>query len=312
MMNRRVLLHVGFHKTGTTFLQDHVFNHPGRGFSSPWSIRGGEAVENFVLTHAARFQAQEINREFFSAMEELHLDEKLMPVISHEDLSGYPQSFRYYGSTVAKRLHETFPNAQILIGVREQKSILRSMWGEYIRSDGDRTIQEYFGDGVERLGFRPICRFDHFEYPLLINQYIELFGRDRVQVLPLELLRNDSLAYEQVVHDFCDTGLNAEIAHPVSNVGFGARTLSIQRVLNRITKIPWLWSGDYDSLPLVSRVKLRMVRELERVIPKSWHEKEDKKIRDYIAEATGDYFRESNRELAELTGYDLASLGYDV
>jgi hypothetical protein len=311
-MNRPVLLHVGFHKTGTTYLQDHVFDHPHRGFRSPWSVGSGEAVEHFVLTHPSRFCPQEINQKFFAASDALNLDEKLMPVISHEDLCGYPQAGRYYGSDAAKRLHDTFPDARILIGVREQKAMLRSTWGQYIRSDGDRSIEEFFGNGAERTGFRPICRLDHFEYPLLVNQYIELFGRDRVQVLPFELLRLDPLAYEQTVHKFCDTKLNAETVHSASNVGFGARTLSMQRKLNRVAKMPWLWDGDYNGLPLLTRAKLRTVRLLDRFIPKSWHEKEEKRIRDYIASVTGTYFRESNRELAEISGWDLASFKYDL
>lgn len=311
-MNRRVLLHIGFHKTGTTFLQDHVFDPPGRGFASPWSIVGGEAVEQFVLKHPGRYVASETRREFFEAVDAMGRDEKAVPVISHEDLCGYPANHRYYGHEVAGRLHETFPDAQVLIGVREQKSMLRSLWGQYVRKDGEWSLSEFFGDGVERLGFRPICRLDHFEYPLLINRYRALFGADRVRVLPYELLRRDPLAYEQVVHDFCETGVRAEVAHPASNVGLGALTLAIQRRLNRFIKAPPLWGGDYDALPLAYRAKQRTIRMLEKSIPKSWHQREDRRIRSFIENLVGDTYKESNRELSELSGYDLGALGYDV
>lgn len=311
-MNRRVLLHIGFHKTGTTFLQDHVFGTSGRGFSSPWSIVGGEAVEHFVLTHPARYSPDDTRNDFFAAVDALGLDEKAVPVISHEDLCGYPANYRYYGPEVATRLHATFPDAQVLIGVREQKSMLRSLWGQYVRKDGDWTLVDFFGDGVTRPGFRPICRLDHFEYPLLVNRYIELFGKDRVQVLPYELLRSDPLGYEQTVHDFCGTGLTAEVAHPASNVGLGAMTLSIQRWMNRFTKAPPQWGGDWDSLPASYRAKMRAVRYIERVIPSSWHAREDRKIRTFIEQVVGDTYKASNRELSEISGFDLGSLGYDV
>ena len=311
-MNRRLLLHIGFHKTGTTFLQDHVFEPPNRGFSSPWSVVGGEAVEHFVLPHSGRYSAGTVKSEFVAAVAELGRDEKAVPVISHEDLCGYPAMHRYYGWDVAGRLKESFPDAQVLIGIREQKSMIRSTWGEYVRKDGEWPLEEFIGTGEDNPGFRPICRLDHFEYSLLVNRYIDLFGKENVLVLPYELLRNDAVAYEQAVHDFCGTGVTADVVHPASNVGLGALTLAIQRRLNRFAKVPPLWAGDRIALPSSYRAKMRLVRLLQRVIPSAWHDREDRKIRAYITEVVGSKFKESNRELSETCGLDLAAYGYDV
>jgi hypothetical protein len=39
MTNQKVLLHVGYHKTGTTWLQKFLFNNGDYGFVSPMSIK---------------------------------------------------------------------------------------------------------------------------------------------------------------------------------------------------------------------------------------------------------------------------------
>jgi hypothetical protein len=57
---------------------------------------------------------------------------------------------------------------------------------------------------------------------------------------------------------------------------------------------------------------MRLVRLLQRVIPSAWHDREDRKIRAYIAEVVGSKFKESNRELSETCGLDLSAYGYDV
>ena len=53
-----MLIHIGFHKTGTSYLQRYLFfkDSPDP-FVAPWTVRSGEAIEHFVLTHPARFDA---------------------------------------------------------------------------------------------------------------------------------------------------------------------------------------------------------------------------------------------------------------
>ncbi|MDP6977028.1 MAG: hypothetical protein QF570_00285 [Myxococcota bacterium] len=311
-MTRPVLLHIGFHKTGTTFLQDHLFGKSDRGFASPWSVVGGQPIQHFVLENAARFSPGAVAAEFLEAADAMKVSPGALPVISHEDLCGYPVNHRYYGHEAADKLHATFPEAKVLIGIREQRSMLRSHWGQYIKQDGEWPMTQFFGSGSEPPGFLPICRLDHFEYDLLIEHYFELFGRERVLVLPYELLRENSVGYEQAIHDFCETGLTAEEAHPASNVGMGALTLKIRRVMNRFTRCPPLWGGDWDSLPRSYRAKQRACRILQQRIPKSWHEKEDRRIREFIDARVGTYYRESNKKLSDITGIDLSQYGYDL
>jgi Sulfotransferase family len=306
-----MLVHIGHHKTGTTFLQSHIFCNKDKGFFDPWTVDSGEAIEHFVLTHPRRFDPRVV-REAFDAARGAGGDGRV-PVISHEDLCGYPVYARYYGFEVADRLHATFPEARVLIVIREQRSMLRSLYGQYVKQDGEWPIEMFLGNGAERTGFAPICRLDHLEYDLLAGHYIERFGRDRVLVLPFEELQRDSIRFEQRVHDFAGTGAQADAQLPPRNVGAGAMTLAIMRRLNRLaTKRPPMFGTEYKSLPVSFRAKQYACRVLDAVIPGSWHQRADAAIRRYIDQRVAGYYQRSNRALAELTGLDLAGLGYDL
>lgn len=44
------LIHIGYHKTATTFLQEELFTDTER-FVTPWGPQAGQAIEHFVLEH---------------------------------------------------------------------------------------------------------------------------------------------------------------------------------------------------------------------------------------------------------------------
>jgi hypothetical protein len=306
---QRLLIHIGFHKTGTTYLQEHIFREHN-GFAPGWTVFSGEAVEHFVLCHPLRFDPDRI-REAFEATHEPRRD-TLLPVLSHEDLSGHPVKGRYYGVEVAHRLCECFESAKVLIGIREQQSALRSLFGEYIRQDGEWPIDVFVGRGDEPPGFAPICRLDHLEYDLLVGHYQSLFGAANVLVLPFEQLRNDPLGYEQRIHDFCGTGRRATTVHPPARVGYRAATLAVHRWLNRAVRKSPLRNEGWSTTSTAFRVKQRICRVLDQVAPCALDQWIDGRIRQFIVRRVAHHYRESNRRLSAMIGMDLAALGYDA
>src|SRR5215207_6419721 len=84
-----MLIHIGYHKTGTSYLQRYVFfKTPPTNFVAPWTICSGEAIQHFVLTHPLRFDPVAVRAEFQSKLPAENT--AAVPVISHEDLSGVP------------------------------------------------------------------------------------------------------------------------------------------------------------------------------------------------------------------------------
>jgi len=309
---RPPIIHPGYHKTGTTFLQKELFQEPSRGFCQPWTVQSGQAIEHFVLAHPRRFDPRWVRQQFEQAVRETGGD-NAVPVISHEDLSGNPWQGRYDAFTTLHRLHRTFPEARWLIGIRHQKAMLRSFFGQYIKQDGDRPIAKLLETGRERPGFRPLFRLDHLEYHLLVEELIERSGPEKVLVLPHEGLNRDPAHWLRRVQAFAGLMPDWERGDTPRrhNVGFGAATLSLKRRLNRVGKKPLVPGRDHKELPFTHRGRNKLCRGLDRCLPRAVHATDEARLRRFIEETVGDYYTASNARLVHLTGLDLASLGYE-
>lgn len=309
MSDSTLLIHVGFHKTGTTLLQQRLFT-PDAGFFPVWTVQTGEAIEHFVLTHPKRFQPSAVKALYRDFASELPSD--AIPVISHEDLCGHPVRGRYYGFEVAERLARVFPEAKILICYREQRAMLRSLWGQYVREDGEWPLQAFLGDGTAPSGFGPLCRLDHLEYDLLIEHYRELFGPSRVCALPYELLRQDSVEFQRRICRFAGARDCVLRPLPVVHSGLRGATLEWVRFLNRFVKRSPDWNGQAERLSTLYWVKESMMSGAHRL---RWHRIDDpieRKIGAFIELRTKGYYCKSNSALEVMSGCDLDRYGYMV
>ena len=190
--------------------------------------------------------------------------------------------------------------------------MIRSLYGQYISQDGEWPLSTFLGKGFERPGYRPILQLEHYEYDLMVNHYQELFGVEQVLVLPYELLKEDSHSFEKEIHVF--SGSNAVSSEKVNreNVGYGAKALQINRLLNHVLKKPPLTSGEYSSLPILYRAKNRICRVLNSAIPNSIHAAEEKKLLNTIDDFVGEYYKASNQRLSKMVSFDLKKYQYDL
>jgi hypothetical protein len=300
--------HIGYQKTATTFLQEKVFSNRDI-FYLPWGNQPPEAIEEFVLVHPKRYSPEKIHAALSEKIEE---HEGKVPIISHEDLSGYPIYGRYYADQVSKRIHSAFPNAKIIIGIREQYSMLASQYFQYVRQGGTRKFNEMVYVDVGRIGFRPTIRFDHFEYDLMFEIYTKLFGGKNVLILPIELLRIDPDKYFLMLDEFL--GVSDKYERPVDVVlpRRSVLAMRIERLANNIVRPPIELPEKYAYYPMTYRAKNRILRVIDDVIAKSGVLSSkggalEGDIRKYIP----GYYNKSNSNLSKMINMDLVQLGYE-
>ncbi len=149
-----LLIHVGLHKTGTTWLQDRVFVNNKLGFDSPWGPMASPAVAEFMLVDPLSFDAKATLARLGPDVDASRA-KGYIPVLSHEGLSSRPVRGTYYAPTVAGRLHEVFPNARIVIGIREQKGMILSLYRQFVRNGGVYSLKQFIGTGNEPAAGRP-------------------------------------------------------------------------------------------------------------------------------------------------------------
>ncbi|MEM9785102.1 MAG: sulfotransferase [Pseudomonadota bacterium] len=298
------LVHIGYQKTASTFLQKRVFADESV-FVRPWGEQAALAVEHFVQRHPEHFDPAEVRDAFGE-----HADR--IPVISQEDLAGYPLYSFYYAETVAQRVKAAFPNARILVCVREQVSMIVSQYFQFIRQGGTRSLISMLKDNDNQPGYRPVIRKEHFEYDLMYQLLRRYFDKDQILMLPHELLRQAPDVYFEKLNKLLGTSLSPSLAQETVFAKRGGITIQLEFLLNKVAPLPHELPLNYNDYPLWVRGRNRLLRNFDKVtsrytnLGRSFESRIKKDAADYI----GDHFAASNTRLADLLGDDLASLGY--
>src|SRR5437764_1150862 len=115
------LIHIGYHKTGSTWLQQTIFRDARIGFAThetPLPVDEAFIAQNPFTVDA------DVARERFEGPVTEAADRGLVYAISHERLSGDVGTGGVDSRMIADRLVSSFPAARVLIVVREQRSML--------------------------------------------------------------------------------------------------------------------------------------------------------------------------------------------
>ena len=299
----RPLLHIGYHKTGTTFLWRRVFPEPG--FSL---VAGGKALRlAFVDGDPFSFDPVAVRQTFRPAIEEAR-ERGLVPVLSSERLSGSPHSGGYDSKQTAERLAATFPGARVLIVIREQVEMLVSVYKQYVKMGGSGTLRQYVTSPSEDSRV-PLFDFRFFEYHRLIGYYQNLFGAENVLVLPYELLRAKPQTFLEHIGTFADTLVAPSRFNP-TRASPSALILSFKRRANR-----WIVRDDLNPAPPfevkgVNRRLLRISYKADAKLPMRLRDQRERRLQALAQEMVGGRYMKSNAETVELTSLDLRAFGY--
>ncbi len=309
--SEHILLHIGYHKTGSSFLQRTLFDDGDRGF-----VRlGGERKlinRHLIATNSFHEAPTEIVEKIAGEAVAAAAGGKIL-VVSHERLSGYPASGGYDSRLIADRLQGSFPRARVLIVIREQKSFLRSMYSQYVTDGGDLSLQRFLNPPEPHLSRVPGWDFDFLAYDRLIRHYREVFSPERVLVLPFELLTREPDRFVGDIIGFC--GHQPDPPAPESSgVVNPKRPLTLQfvtRMINRYLVRSQLSNRGFVPQPAARAALGRMAPVFNLLSPRFLDRILDRRIRHTIEIAAADRYAESNRMTAALIGHDLSLYGYD-
>jgi hypothetical protein len=140
-MNKNdLLIHSGYQKTGTTWLQKHLFNNPTIGFAKPFGPR--EISEALVFPFPLTFDAEQCDSYLAPPFQQAR-DDGLFPVLSRERLSGSLCGGGYDSKEIADRLVRVFPAAKILIVIREQRAMLLSSYQQTVKGSSCLSLKQF-------------------------------------------------------------------------------------------------------------------------------------------------------------------------
>jgi hypothetical protein len=292
-MAQPVAVHIGFHKTATTWLQHEVFpHHPhlrpyvqGRVWDNPY-------LRHIVTDSDRGFDAGQAREAYTAGVARLGaLAPDDVVVVSSERLSGHAASGGYDSVRIARRLHATLPDARVLMVVRSQIDIIESVYRQLVGEGYPGRISSLWSSDPWKT-----AQFDfgHYAYDTLVREYQQQLGAHNVAVFSYEGVVADRGGFLDRLAAFFgvapfDLGddVGARSVHP----GLPNRGLGILRALNHVrrselNRFPVFDLGVRWRGPIVS-VARRLPRR-RHLIPTA--------KRAELAER----YRESNQRLAAL------------
>lgn len=291
------LVHIGMPKCGSTWLQRQLFK-PVNGYL----LRYGPMESRLAFAEGGRDDWQPPEK-----LLGLKRAGGRVPTISGEMLAGDPLTGGHDRDLILSRLHSTLPRARILIVIREQADMFRSLYKLLVNWGYDATPEELLRE--ERPGDGRYFRLDYLRYDRLIADYQAAFGRGRVLVLPFEMFRDEPQRFLGAINRFSEcrpTGDSVQArTDQVLNPGSGLANLALKRLYNRhIARTPFSPGGLYrpESIHAAGNIHLLAPRFIESRLERAFERATRERLRNY--------FRQSNRLTAQLTGLDLESLGY--
>lgn len=319
-MSTPPLIHVGYHKTGSTWLQKVLFDHPRSSLRSIGKEGRDSPVRSLVSVPPLQFDADAMKALLTPLTAEIARSGKV-PVVSFERLSGHPASGGYDSKEIAQRLAMVFPGGRILIVIREQQDIIASAYKQYVRAGGALPLR-WFLDPRMSLNTPRVPQFDFrfYEYHHLIRFYQTLFGEKQVLVLAQEQLRRDPAAFAAVVARFAGAPMSPDdlAALPLGsslNPALSPITIGILRRLNGFGV-----RGEYNQHPLVDLPGASGLRKALQSLDRHLHGPLLRPVQKHlrhrleveVSKRVGLRYASSNRITEQMTGLDLGALDWPV
>lgn len=312
-----VLVHVGMHKTATTWLQRHYFLRQN-GYWTPESdveCQVKETVRSLIMDARGRCIPDE---EFDGAAIQTGLARAtkphgLMAVASSERLGGHPFSNGFDRRQLAQRLKVVFPRASILLVIREQASAMMSNYMQYLKYGGWHTPEQYLdGDADNRM---PTLTSHYWDYARLIRMYHDIFSPDRVLVLPYEMFRREPGEFLRRIGAFAGVAMTGSL--PSGTIENPRRAGNATAYFTRhLTCLSVASSANAFYRSPLGRIGHGLNRiakiTLDGILPSPVERHVTRALEARINAVIGDRYAESNRTTATLIGIDLSAFAYRV
>lgn len=230
------VVHVGLHKTATTWLQRAFFPLVGRLANDsrrPWDdpvisglVRGGRVHQ---------------------------VDDDA--IISAERLSGYPGAGWQDADLIADRIQDAFPGARIIVGTRNHADWVPSLYRQLVYEGETRKLDTLLSPG---------WKMPHLDLANVSQEALERRYRSRfesVLFLPFEKLIDDPSSYIRMLCDFMQVEAPPEVDLTPVNSRRSWDGVEAMRRLNHFRRT------ELNQSPVVDAT--RLVQILQRLIPRT-------------------------------------------
>lgn len=247
---RDVVLHVGIHRTGTTFLQKRFFPF----LKNVHFVCRENYTDPPVGSVAARLKRIAGTNSLFLdlAAEKAALERSLEPagqatvVISMEQWFGSPWYGFYNNLDNSQKLRYLFPEARIVLVIRRQDTLLESLYRQILRGYAYPTPATFLNIADGR--FLELDQGDRFfprvnprtlDFHRYVRNYRSLFGERNVLVLPCERMHQDPTGFFDALCGFIGTQPHHPDTTQQVHQSYSLLSCRIALALNRFVRVDW-------------------------------------------------------------------------
>lgn len=219
MVSMRHIVHVGYHKTGSTWLQSQVFPHAQGVISTTDDKLAFHLIRD--LTNSTRFRRQTFEAFVNEAPDRL--------LLSYEGIVGSPWNLGVSADERADRLVSVVPDADIVLVRRDPSELRWSLYVQWIQQGGVGTESDFEDEVLNR---------DYLDIEAGIDRFKKRFNR--VHVLPYDVLRHSPAEFLTELGEAVDAEFPLPGRISLVNPSLHGWRLSVLRWWNRaFRKTTW-------------------------------------------------------------------------
>ncbi len=283
------LIHIGYPKTASTWFRENLFSK-----SSNYDLMTREDVANvFISPYGNCFDADKAT-EFIKKIYSKNL------IVSDERLLGGMYSGGYNGfasAIIARRLQQVFPEAKILIFIRNQTDIIASTYYHYIMYGGTYGInkflfpQDYYI--IQKLG---LFSFEFFNYYNTIEFYKSLFRKVSIYLYEDFNANRNYFVSNFVEENNIAIDLN-KIDYSKNNARYRTSLIYLKRFVSLFTRKQLAYKYYICNIPYLFNVSLKIFNILNHYRFFGKPVKSEKLLKKNNISFIKDYYKQQNNLL---------------
>ena len=326
-MGKKLFIHIGYPKTGTTTLQNYLFQrHPQIKYLTPLIHQTQLGKDIFFARENAikrkRKEHKQSLQEILNSIKDrealVYSNESLMSISMFFRFSPTPFVWTAEPNSIARKLYNVFKDGKlfesvkIIITIRRQDELLKSMYAQ--------VYNRYFKKFKETRSFVKFLDYalihkddfimDALCYNEIISEYEKLFGEENVEVLLFEDLKSSQYSFIQKLTSFLDIDCDEAISllenkHVNNKSGHYSYKTDDIKFISYVSRIKRAILG--DSVTGFSNSGFYKVLEEIKIKGKSL---DDIKINEEQYKQLKDIFSEGNDMLSKKRSLNLRKFGY--
>lgn len=274
------ICHIGFPKTGTTYLQQYIFNQID-GLQFIYNNTVLDLFNQIINDDDTILKTKFIQAQFYKLFENSDIN-----LCSYEPLTGQHQLSGFVNRSIIARRLKSFGFHKIIISIRNQYDIIESTYKQYIKTGGLLKFNEYFD--FEQNQKRPNFRLAYYDYDSICQLYSSIFGKENILIIQYEQI--NTKPYFESIFNFTGLPFQKLKTQFYANKSISKNKTKLQRLTNRFS-LSSLPSNMVFGKPLNKRTIHFILKKLPELT------KEKSFLKDRHLEIINNFYKKSNAML---------------